>query len=74
MDKIRWGLAGSGWAAERFAKGLTYTKDGVLEAVISITSLNKAKDFAARHGIKRLMETMKNFWRIRILTLYMYQF
>ncbi len=61
MDKIRWGLAGSGWAAERFAKGLTYTKDGVLEAVISITSLNKAKDFAARHGIKKAYGNYEEF-------------
>jgi hypothetical protein len=34
MNKIRWGLAGPGWVAERFAEGLTYTKDAVLEAVV----------------------------------------
>lgn len=61
MDKIRWGVAGPGWAAERFAKGLTYTKDAVLEAVASRSSLSKARDFADRHGIQKAYGSYEEF-------------
>ena len=50
MNKVfKWGIIGLGNIAERFAQDLPLTDNGVLHAVAS-RSIDKAKDFAARHG------------------------
>lgn len=61
MEKVRWGIVGPGWVAERFATGITYTEDGVLEAVVSKTSLAKAQAFAEAHGIKKAYGSYEEF-------------
>ena len=61
MHKVRWGLVGPGWVAEGFAEGLAYTDDAVLEAVVSKTSLEKAQEFAKRHGIKKAYGSYEEF-------------
>ena len=61
MSKVRWGLVGPGWVAERFAEGLTYTDAAVLEAVASKTSLEEAREFAKRHGIKKAYGCYEEF-------------
>ena len=50
--KIRWGIIGCGWIANRYADDLTLTKYGQLVAVGS-RSKAKAKKFAAQHGNPR---------------------
>ncbi len=52
MNKIRWGIVGPGWVANRFAEGMTYTEDGVVQAVSSII-LEQAQAFAKAHNIPR---------------------
>lgn len=49
MEKIKWGIIGPGWVANRFAEGLSYTEDGEAYAVSSII-LEQAVEFAKRHG------------------------
>lgn len=61
MSKVRWGLVGPGWVAERFATGISYTEDGVLEAVVSKTSLAKAQAFAKKHNIKKAYGSYEEF-------------
>jgi dihydrodiol dehydrogenase / D-xylose 1-dehydrogenase (NADP) len=50
--KIRWGIMGCGWIANKFAGDLPLTKYGKLAAVGS-RSKAKAKKFAAKHGAAR---------------------
>ena len=59
--KIHWGLIGPGWVAERFAEGLKYTEDAILEAVASKTSLEKAQEFAECHGVKKAYGNYEDF-------------
>jgi predicted dehydrogenase len=49
---VRWGIAGSGKMAETFAQDFQHVPDAVLVAVGS-RRLERARDFAARHGIER---------------------
>lgn len=48
-NPIRWGVIGLGYMAETFSCAIDGNKEGVVYAVAS-RSLDKAKDFAARHG------------------------
>lgn len=51
MDKrIKWGIIGTGWIAEKMAEGLAVVKDVTLVAVGSRTK-GKADEFARRHRI-----------------------
>jgi dihydrodiol dehydrogenase / D-xylose 1-dehydrogenase (NADP) len=47
--KIRWGIMGCGWIADKFVGDLPLTKHGQLVAVGSRSKVN-AKQFAAKHG------------------------
>lgn len=51
--KIRWGIMGCGWIANKFAGDLPLTRYGELAAVGS-RSKTKAKQFAAGHGDARV--------------------
>ncbi len=50
MNKIRWGIVGTGNIANSFARDFNYVKEGELIAVAS-RSLDKAKWFAQKHKI-----------------------
>jgi len=49
-QKIRWGIIGTGWIAEKMAEGLTAVEDATLVAVGSRTK-GKANEFARRHRV-----------------------
>jgi len=61
MKKIRWGIVGPGWVANRFAEGLKYTDDGVLEAVVSKSSPEKVQEFARVHNIPKAYGNYEEF-------------
>lgn len=48
-NPIRWGVVGLGYMAETFTCAIDGNKSGIVYAVAS-RSLDKAKDFASRHG------------------------
>lgn len=50
--KLKWGILGTGWIAEQFAKDLIHVTNGEGFAVGSRTQ-EKADDFAKRHGLPR---------------------
>jgi len=52
MDKIRWGVLGTGRIANTFAAALRETEGAVLYAAAS-RSLAKAEDFAAKYGFEK---------------------
>lgn len=52
MDKIRWGIFGTGNIATKFAKALKSMEDTSLEGVASRSEI-RAKDFAKRFGIAK---------------------
>ncbi len=52
MKHLRWGLLAAGNIAGKFAKGLATTDEATALALGS-RSLDKAKDFARKHGIER---------------------
>ena len=49
-QKIRWGIIGTGWIAEKMAEGLTAVEDATLVAVGS-RAKGKANEFARRHRV-----------------------
>lgn len=51
MKKIRWGIVGTGYIANEFAKGMKTVDDGFLAAVVS-RHFEKGKEFADRYGIE----------------------
>lgn len=52
MDKIRWGIIGTGKIANTFAQGLCNVEDAVLEAVAS-RDIQKANLFADKYGFEK---------------------
>lgn len=52
MDKIKWGVLGTGHIANKFAAALRETEGAVLCAAASRT-LQKAQDFAAKYGFEK---------------------
>ncbi len=59
---LRWGLIGCGDVAERKGGPALYSVSGsTLEAVMS-RSLDKARDFAARHGTQRYYDSLKELF------------
>ena len=56
MKKIRWGIVGPGFIANKFADALSNVDDAVLFAVSS-TNVSKAEDFARIHNIPKVFET-----------------
>ncbi len=52
MEKTRWGSAGAGKIAHRFAEGLMHVK-GAQPAAVASRSLEKAKAFAAQYGFEK---------------------
>jgi dihydrodiol dehydrogenase / D-xylose 1-dehydrogenase (NADP) len=53
MDKkIRWGILGTGWIAEKMVEALSVVEDAALVAVGSRTT-EKANEFAGRHHVER---------------------
>lgn len=52
MDKIKWGIIGTGRIAVLFAEALAGTADAELYAVASRTK-DKAEDFAAKYGFEK---------------------
>jgi predicted dehydrogenase len=51
MSKIRWGVAGPGGIATRFAEGMRLVDDGEITAVAS-RSIERATEFADRFGVR----------------------
>jgi len=51
-EKIGWGIMATGGIAHKFCEGLKNLEDAEIVAVAS-RSLDKARDFAGKHGIKR---------------------
>jgi len=52
MEKTRWGIAGAGKIAHRFAEGLMHVK-GAQPAAVASRSLEKARAFAAQYGFEK---------------------
>lgn len=52
MKKIKWGIIGTGWIADKMAEALPFVQDAELCAVAS-RSDDKARAFAAKYGISR---------------------
>ena len=50
MRKIRWGIVGAGRIAHTFAKDMSATRDGVVQAVAA-RSRESARAFAEQYGI-----------------------
>ena len=50
MNKIRWGIVGAGRIAHTFAKDMSATRDGVVQAVAA-RSRSSASTFAGQYGI-----------------------
>lgn len=51
MNKIRWGILGLGNIAHKFAVGLTFVENAVLQGVASSNS-ERSKEFADKYGAK----------------------
>ena len=49
-NKIRWGIIGTGWIADKMAEALTVVEDATLAAVAS-RAKGKSEEFARRHGV-----------------------
>lgn len=52
MSKLKWGIVSTGNIAESFTDSLQYVEGAIIEAVAS-RSIEKAKAFAQKHGIKK---------------------
>ncbi len=55
MNKIRWGIAGPGFIANKFADAISNVDDAVLSCVAS-TNISKAEEFAKTHNIPKVYE------------------
>ncbi|NLJ94349.1 MAG: Gfo/Idh/MocA family oxidoreductase [Clostridiaceae bacterium] len=49
MEKIKWGIRGTGHIANHFAQGLQENKDSIIQAVVS-RNLNSAKEFSEKYN------------------------
>lgn len=61
MNKIRWGIVGTGNIANSFARDFKYVKEGELIAVAS-RSLDKAKWFAQKYNISKSYGSYKELY------------
>jgi len=64
MKKIKWGIIGTGWIAEKMAEALPFVQDAELCAVAS-RSNDKARTFAAKYGISRAYGSYEELVRDR---------
>ena len=64
MDKkIRWGILGTGWIAEKMVEALSVVNDASLVAVGSRTA-EKANEFARKYHVEKRTDRMKPLPRI----------
>ncbi|MBR0397729.1 MAG: Gfo/Idh/MocA family oxidoreductase [Eubacterium sp.] len=58
----RWGIIGPGSIARSFAEGLRLIPDAVIEAVVSKSSVERARAFAEEYPVRKIYETYDEFF------------